>query len=558
MASSESIPETVLVVVERDGPQKRVPVTESPFLIGRADDVGNHLLLADKRVSRRSAAVVHADGEFRIEDRGQRNGILVNGKTIKSSALEDADVITFGSPDSVQVIFHSAKKEESLPELLTRLDQAATLNPESRNLRQMSLLLEATALLQSHLPVRDVLGAMIDRALTITTAERGLLLEAKADGELQPLIARRQGGRTVPVSHVSPSWTAIQNAREKKRGVVEADIDNAPSVLKDAKSVVGQELRSVIAIPLMSRTLLQVDNSTETGGAGDLLGVLYMDSQIPAAFSSLEREILDALAVEASSVLDKARLVQREQDRRRLDQELNIAREIQQALLPKQFQQYRYFQVTGINRPSLAVGGDYFDLMEIGPGRTALVIADVSGKGLGAALVTAMLQGTFSAMTLGQDPSRVFSHVNRFICSHSEVGRFATLFFGILDETGKIEFINAGHVPPLLAHNGKVESVFRAESFPLGMFPQAEFKPSSHVLQPGDTLILSTDGIMEAANSAGEDFGEDRLREIIEKNPRAPVEDLQAKILAAVEQFTGNAPQADDLTLLIVRYQGTG
>ena len=225
---------------------------------------------------------------------------------------------------------------------------------------------------------------------------------------------------------------------------MEADIDNAPSVLKDAKSVVGQELRSVIAIPLMSRTLLQVNDITESGGAGDLLGVLYLDSQIPAAFSSLEREILDALAVEASAVLDKARLVQREQDRRRLEQELHIAREIQQALLPKQFQQYGYFQVTGINRPSLAVGGDYFDLMEIGPGRTALVIADVSGKGLGAALVTAMLQGTFSAMTLGQEPSRVFSHVNRFICSHSEVGRFATLFFGILDETGKIEFINAG------------------------------------------------------------------------------------------------------------------
>ena len=348
--------------------------------------------------------MVHADGEFRIEDRGQRNGILVNRKTIKSSALEEADVIIFGSPDSVQVIFHSAKNEESLPELLTRLDQAATLNPESRNLRQMSLLLEATALLQSHLPVRDVLGAMIDRALTITTAERGMLLEAKADGELQPLLARRQGGRTVPVGHVSPSWTAIQNAREKKRGVVEADIDNAPSVLKDAKSVAAQELRSVIAIPLLSSTLLQVNDSTETGGAGDLLGVLYMDSQVPAAFSTLEREILDALAVEASSVLDKARLVQREQARRRLDQELHIAREIQQALLPKQFQQYRYFQVTGINRPSLAVGGDYFDLMEIGPGRTALVIADVSGKGLGAALVTAMLQGTFSAMTLGTEP----------------------------------------------------------------------------------------------------------------------------------------------------------
>ena len=326
--------------------------------------------------------------------------------------------------------------------------------------------------------------------------------------------------------------------------------------LREAKSVVAQQLKSIVAIPLLSLMHLQPSDTTSVNAAGELLGVLYLDSPRPAAFSALDRKVLDALAVEAASVLDKARLIQKEQERRRLEQELSIAREIQQALLPKGFRHFPHFQVTGLNRPCLAVGGDYFDLMELGPDRTAVVIADVSGKGLGAALVTAMLQGTFSAMTLGQEPSKVFAHVNRFICDHSGVDRYATLFFGILAKSGRLDYINAGHPPPLLVHEGKVASVFRADSFPLGMFPHAEFKPASHTLAPGDTLVLSTDGVKEAMNVEEEEFGMERFHEVVAQNHAAPLEELQASILSSVEKFTGGAAQADDLTLLILRYAG--
>ncbi len=557
MPDSKIIPEAVFEVVEPDGSRSMVQVTRSPFLIGRGIEEGNHLRLGDKRISRRAAALVRTEDGFRLEDRGQRNGVLVNGEQVETCLLRDADTITFGSIDSVQLIFHPGTPHESVPELLSRLDQAAALEPGARTLRQLSLLLEATALLQSHMPVEDVLGAMVDRALAITEGERGLLLQAEADESLKPMVARQRGSKSLPLLTVSPSQTAIAQALKQRRGVVAADVAQA-SALKDAKSVVAQQLKSIVAIPWLSLTHLQPSDTTSVGTSGELLGVLYLDSPRPAAFSALDRKILDAFAAEAASVLDKARLIQKEQERRRFEQELSIAREIQQALLPKGFHHYPHFQVTGVNRPCLAVGGDYFDLMELGGDRTALVIADVSGKGLGAALVTAMLQGTFSAMTLGQDPSKVFAHVNRFICDHSEVGRYATLFFGILEKSGRLDYINAGHLPPLLVHEGKVESVFQADSFPLGMFPHAEFKPASHTLAPGDTLVLSTDGVKEAMNLKEEEFGMERLQDVIAQTPDAPIGELETSILSSVEKFTGGAAQADDLTLLILRYVGAG
>jgi sigma-B regulation protein RsbU (phosphoserine phosphatase) len=152
-----------------------------------------------------------------------------------------------------------------------------------------------------------------------------------------------------------------------------------------------------------------------------VLGVIYLDSQSPAAFSELDHQILDALAIQAASILDNAHLVEQERERLRMKQELNIARDIQQALLPLGFRDFPYLTATGINSPCLAVGGDYFDVFRMDDNRTAFLIADVSGKGLGAALLTTMLQGALFGMTVGDNPARVFNLINRFLCEHSEV-----------------------------------------------------------------------------------------------------------------------------------------
>jgi serine phosphatase RsbU (regulator of sigma subunit) len=290
---------------------------------------------------------------------------------------------------------------------------------------------------------------------------------------------------------------------------------------------------------------------------GEFLGVLYMDSRRPAAFSKLDRQILDALAADAASILDNARLVERERERQRMEQEINIARDIQQALLPRDFREFPHLAVSGINFPCLSVGGDYFDVFPLSDKRTAFLIADVSGKGLGAALLTTMLQGALSGMTLGTDPARVFNHVNRFLCGHSEVGRYATMFFGILDQDGEMDYINAGHPSPFLIRHGVAEEPFTEGSYPVGLVQEAEYVTARVKLEPGDTLILFSDGVTEAMDPSEELYGVPRLREVLTGQSDCALDKLQKSILESVENFAKGAHQADDLTLLIVRYRST-
>jgi phosphoserine phosphatase RsbU/P len=251
---------------------------------------------------------------------------------------------------------------------------------------------------------------------------------------------------------------------------------------------------------------------------------VYLDSRRPAAFSKLERQILDALAVEAASILDNARLVEYERQRQRLEQELSIARDIQQALLPRGFRDSPHLTVSGVNLPCLSVGGDYFDVFPMSDDRTAFLIADVSGKGLGAALLTTMLQGALSGMIMGADPAGVFKHINNFLCEHAEVGKYATIFFGALGRQGDLEYINAGHPSPLLLRGGDVVEPFTEGSTPVGLIPGAEYKTARITLQAGDTLVLFSDGVTEAADPDEELFGVPRFRDALAGQHDAPLD----------------------------------
>ena len=552
-----TLPPAFLEIIEADGNPREVRIDRSPFLMGRGTDGGNHLQLSDKRISRACAAVVYAEGHFNLEDRGQRLGVYANQERVTSRPLDDGDIITFAATEMVKVVFHTKRVEKSIPQILSRLDEASTLEGGSRDLRQLSLLLEATTLLQSRMPLEELLAAMVDRAITVTDADRGLLLEADSEKRLHPLFARQRGGLPLPVESVEPTQTAIARAIEQRIGIVEADVTQAEDAIRRAVSVVAQQLRAVMAIPLLSQAPMLPPTPTAQAATGELLGMLYLDSRRPAAFSALERRILEALAVEAASILDNTRLVKKDRERQRLEREIAIAQEIQQALLPKAFNPLPHLQVAAVNQSCHEVGGDYFDFIELGDGRTAFMVADVAGKGLGAALVTALLQGTFSALTLGHEPARVMAHFNHFMCGRAELGRPATLFFGILDADGRFEYANAGHPPPFLIRGGRVESAFHAESLPLGMFEEAEFKTSFSQLEAGDTLVLFTDGITDALSPKPERFQAERLEHVVAEHTAASPEELQTIILKAVQDFVCGVEQTDDMTLLILRYLGT-
>jgi phosphoserine phosphatase RsbU/P len=554
MRQDPSTKGSVLEVISPSRSRHLVAITESPFLIGRGE-TGNNLQLADTRISRQCAAIICEDGSYRLDDRGHRRGIHVNGNKVDHHVLEDGDVISFGLEDSYEIIFRAAAAETTIQTILNRIENVSGGESVSGGLGKLNLLLAATSLLHSQLPLDSVLGTMLDHAISVTNADRGLLLEADSNGALHVRLARRSGGLHLSPESVAPSQTALRQALEQQSGVITEDLAQAGLELQAAQSIVAQRLRAVVAIPLYTVHRASSTESATHVQRKDLLGMVYLDSRRPAAFSKLDREILDVLGVEAASILDNARLVERERQRQRFEQELSIAREIQQALLPCGLSDFPHLSVVGTNSPCHAVGGDYFDVFPMSDDRTAFLIADVSGKGLGAALLTTMLQGALSGMAMGADPARVFNHINKFLCEHAEVGKYATIFFGVLDRDGHLEFINAGHPSPILLRGGETAEPFTEGSCPVGLVPGAEYVAACMKLHPGDTLVLFSDGVSEAADPDEELFGVPRLRDILAGQHEAPLDRLQKTVLESVDRFVRGASQADDITLLLVRYR---
>jgi phosphoserine phosphatase RsbU/P len=549
--------DTSIELIAPDRSRQVVRIAASPFLIGRGSDGGNHVQLNDRRISRQCAAIVAEGGHYYLENRGQKLGIFVNGEKIEHRMLNDGDIISFGLADSYEIIFRSTGNGSAIPDMMTLIGKVpdTEVTPgASTGLSKLNLLLEASMLLHSTLPLQSVLSTVLDHAIAVTDADRALLLEPNDSGALEPRFARGAGLVRLPCEGFSPSHTALRMALEHHSSVITEDLAQADSGLQAAQSIVSQQLRAVVVIPLYAggRT-----HATESGlhKGGDLLGALYLDSRRRAAFSKLDRQILDALAVQAASILDNARMVERERQRQRLEQEVNIARDIQQALLPRGLRDFPHLKVAGINIPCLAVGGDYFDVFKMADGRTAFLIADVSGKGLGAALLTTMLQGALSGLMLGADPAPMFEHLNNFLCEHAEVGRYATVFFGILHNDGTLEYINAGHPSPLLLRAGEATEPFTEGSCPVGLLPEVNYRVVRIKLQPNDTLILFSDGITEAVDPEDAMYGIDRLRALFAGQVDPALDYLQQTALASLREFSRGANQADDITLLLVRYK---
>jgi phosphoserine phosphatase RsbU/P len=549
--------EAVLEVVRPECAPESVVVSRTPFFIGRGSDTGNHLVLEDPRISRRCAAIVEVDGGYLLKDRGYRHGIWVNGRRIAQVILVDGDTIGFGLENSPKIVFRQRAAQQFVESMLTRLGSLPGIEMAAGDgLSRLNLLLEATSLLHSALPLESVLGTMLDHAMSVTNAERGLLLEADDEGVMKVRLARGSGGKTLAVESIAPSQTALRQAVSKQAAAITDDLNLSDLNLKGAQSVVIQGLRAVVAVPLFA--VAHADAGGTDAAAGRLLGALYLDSRRTTAFSDVDRQILDALGAQAASILDNARLVEKEREQRRLEQELAIAREIQQRLVPQGLHDFPYLEIKGIHLPCNGVGGDYYDVFPLSDKSTAFLVADVSGKGLGAALITTMLQGALSGMSLGVAPEKVFNHVNRFLCEHASAEHYATMFFGRIDAEGMLEYLHGGHPSPLLIRGDKVRELYTEGSLPVGLVDDAEFESTQVQLEPNDVLVLFSDGIVEAANTQRELFGFERLIAETARCAQASIETVMKTILDAVEEFSQGAGQADDLTLLIVRYRQIG
>jgi sigma-B regulation protein RsbU (phosphoserine phosphatase) len=275
-----------------------------------------------------------------------------------------------------------------------------------------------------------------------------------------------------------------------------------------------------------------------------------------SALSGEDREFLRSLASQAAAVMDNLRLTREWIEKQKIEKEMALAREIQRGLLPDQEPRIEGWDIAGINIPCLTVGGDYFDYLDRGGGRHWLVIADVSGKGTGAALLMASAQAAVHALAgLGAiSLEDLAERLNEIVYQSTEVNRYVTAFFSCLEEsTGELEFVNAGHCYPILMRRGgRVERLVEGGPV-IGLLQDLSVNAGRTRLEPGDLLVMYTDGLSETRNAEGEEFDEERVLELLRETKGRPSREIVAKLVAGVRVFAAEAGLSDDLTLMVVQ-----
>jgi sigma-B regulation protein RsbU (phosphoserine phosphatase) len=529
-----------------DGRGRRVVRVDTPvFTIGRRSK--SDLCLTGTDVSRDHAQIACDAGRFILRDQQSRYGTFVNDQPVSEKPLAHGDRIRLGRGGGAELLF-----------LVD--DVAATASGSSRaanssveNLRQMSALLEGLRALGSGYVLDDVLTLVLDAAIEVTGAERGFMMLANPAGVLQFTLARARGRVTLP----GKTWDTSLKIPERVFATGEIQI---VSDLRDGNlapahlGTVALGIRHVLCAPLRLVRYLH-----ESGAAPEQrrIGVLYLDSRDRGTLlSPTARTGVETLATEAAVAIENARLYRETLEKARLDQELRIAAEIQQGLLPEPRYVGVGVEVVGASIPCRSIGGDLFEYIDLPSGDFGFALGDVAGKGPPAALLTAALQGMFMAHAASEGgPAATLARVNQALMRRAVQNRFVTMLYGIVSRDGQLTYCNAGHNPPMLFTRGTVRRLEEG-GMVLGLFGHAQFAQATLPLDPGDVLVVFSDGVSEAADVAGEEFGDDRIMSCIGANLHLEPAALLEHLLAAVRQFSEDTIQRDDVTALVLRYTG--
>jgi phosphoserine phosphatase RsbU/P len=523
-------------MIEFAGQRRRVPISRTPFAIGRADDCD--AIIADFRVSRLHARIVCEGDEYFVEDAQSRHGTFVNGTRCQQrTLLKSGDEITLGAP-GLKITFVEGETVTSAANvLLSRL----VADSDTSELEKLRLFLEATRNLGSGMVVNDVLRKMLDVGLRLTRAEHGFVFLRQKDGT--PLLAcgLDASGNQITVDR-DVSHSVVQEAMSSAAEFITGDAAQQ-STLAARQSIVLNELKTLVAIPLRVR---RVSSVASPAAGAEVSGVLYLDSRsITRNLSGVSNDVLRALAAECAAVLESAMLVETEQAARQYHQELEIAAGIQRNLISVPDVRCDFATVTGRSIPCKEVGGDFFDVNVSTQGVT-IIVADVSGKGISAALLASVIHGMFYAqISSGTSLLDAIASVNRFLCSRVAGQKYATLLAAQLGRNGMLEIVNCGHVPAIMVDDGKVTHIEEGD-LPVGLIPQARFHTVQRQFPTGSRLVILTDGISETENSAGVEFGTAGLEPYLLAPEPVP------NILSAVQSFSCGQEAQDDRTLVVL------
>jgi serine phosphatase RsbU (regulator of sigma subunit)/pSer/pThr/pTyr-binding forkhead associated (FHA) protein len=533
MASAATIrPKEIVIMVETAAERRRIVVAKCPFTIGRAEDCD--AAISDFRVSRLHARVEKEGEAYFIADAGSRHGTFVNGERAERTRLKDKDEITLGV-SGLRLMFMEGSGVSSATQVLLRKFSTDSVSSE---LEKLTLFLEAARTLSSGVVVNDVLRNMLDYALRLTKAERGFVYLRQPDGGTALACGLDSNGGVL-ARDTNVTRSVVREAMSTAAEFISGDATQQ-SALAARESIVMNELRTVIAIPLRERRLAGSAQSQEVDG------VLYLDSRsVSRNLSGVSHEVLRALANECAAVLESARLMEADQAAREYRQQMEIAASIQRSLISESEVQCDFALVRGRSIPCKEVGGDFFDVF-VGPDAVTVIVADVSGKGISAALLASVIHGMFYAqVSSGAGLVDAVAAINRFLCSRVAGQKYATLVAARLERGGALKIVNCGHVPPIVTEDGKQTRINDGD-LPVGLMAEAGFHAIERHLGAGSRLCVLTDGISESEDAQGEEFGLVRVEQSLH------VPDALGDTLTAVLNFRGSGEAQDDQTLVVL------
>jgi len=549
-----------LKIINRFGVVRFLPLDKPVFTIGRKAE--NDLQLLSDTVSRQHAEIVYDNDGYSLVDVGSKRGTFVNDQRIERCALQHQDRLRIGGDDEQQIIFLDDSVESasaifnSTPNLTLSppsRDRVSLITSANEELQKLSRFVEVNQAFKFSMTPDDVLTLIVDAAIEITQAERGFLMLRNDEGNLEFKVARDRGRNWIQGNEFEMSRSVVEESFKQNRSVIIND-SRVTMAGFPRDSVRNLDLRSIACIPLRSFQMSENMDATMMLKR-DVIGVLYVDSNVAGgSLTQTSLKLLESLAFEATKSLESVRLMHEEQEKKNLEQELGMARQVQVALSPAAIKSMDHFEVAAHNIPSRYVGGDFYELIPLKDERFVFALGDVSGKGVAAALLAAMAQGALQVQFTSNLPlTEVISSLNKALVLRSASNRFITMFCAVLDREGHFTYINAGHNLPILARpNGETE-LLTTKSVLLGAFDFAEYKPRQTRLNSGDVVVIYTDGVTEAVNTDNEMYSDERLETLVKESVSLNAEQIKQRILDDVLGFTRGLPQGDDITLIVLK-----
>jgi phosphoserine phosphatase RsbU/P len=530
-----------LIVTDPRG-RRQVPVDKSLLTLGRRTE--SDIQVTGVGVSRHHAEISAGTGGFLLRDLGSKFGTFVNGRRTAECVLAHGDQIRLGESHDTKVVF-LLEDDDSV--------RSSSAISAASELRHMSSLLEGLRALGSGRVLDEVLALVLDSAIDVTGAERGFIMLANDEGVLEFKLGRMQGHVTLPGRTFETSRKIPESVFATGKPRIVEDLMEGSEAGRHVGTV-ALGIRHVLCAPLR---LVRYVEKAEQAIKEEMIGVLYLDSREKGALKSqASRAALETLSAEAALAIENARLYREALERTRLDQELKVAAAIQQSLLPVSNRSGVFYHTAGTSIPCRAVGGDFFDYFDAADGRFGFILGDVAGKGAPAALLAAAVLGMFgSESSYHTHCAPLVGRLNQGLFRRRIESRFLTAFCGILGADGALVYSNAGHNAPFLVSRNGVRRLDTG-GLVLGIFEDSTYEEEMLMLSPGDVVIAFSDGVSEALNEAGEEYSDDRLLAAVMANRQRTPQELLDALLADVRRFTGAATPSDDITMVVVRYDG--